>query len=306
MEEESTAGINTETETEIKIKHIVCSGGGLIGFSFYGVIREAHKKGLWKLEDIESMYGTSVGSIFSVLLSLNYDWETMDSFLIRRPWQNVFKFNMYSVLESFTKRGIFDIQTITDMLAPAFHGKDIPMNITMKEFYELTKIEIHIFATDLTKFEMVDISYKTHPEWKVVDAVYCSSSVPIIFSPHLIEDKCYCDGGLILNYPINVCLENEANPDEILGLNLAAFSDNDIIKIDKESSLLDYAIMLFNRLIKVVLKSNSSIHVTPIKHEFILKNPPLSIYDILNATSNIEERHRLINEGVNLVNSRYP
>ena len=109
-----------------------------------------------------------------------------------------------------------------------------------------------------------------------------------------------------MNYPINVCLENHANPDEILGLNLAAFSDKDIIKIDKESSLLDYAIMLFNRLIKVVLKSNSSIHVTPIKHEFTVKNPPLSIYDILNATSNIEERHRLINEGVNLVNSRYP
>ena len=299
METESIVENNKETQ----IKHIVCSGGGLIGYSFYGIIRETHKKGLWKLEDIESMYGTSVGSIFVVLMSLNYDWETMDSFLIRRPWQNVFKFNMYSVLESFTKRGIFDIQTIKDMLSPAFLGKDVPMNITMKEFYELTKIEIHIFVTELTSFEMVDISYKTHPDWKVVDAVYCSSSVPIIFSPHLVEDKCYCDGGLIINYPINVCLENGANPDEILGLNLAAFSDKDIIKINAESSLLDYAIMLFNMLIKMVLKSNSFLPIATIKHEFIVKNPPLSIYDILNFTSNIEERQRLIQVGVDLAKS---
>ena len=56
--------------SEPKIKHIVCSGGGATGFAFYGIIRETHKKGLWNFDDIETIYGTSVGSIFCFLFIL--------------------------------------------------------------------------------------------------------------------------------------------------------------------------------------------------------------------------------------------
>lgn len=122
---ENEIGSNTKLEAENKIKHIVCAGGGVTGFSYYGIIRECHKKGLWHLEDIESMYGTSVGSIFIILLSLNYDWETLDDFLIKRPWNNVFNFNIYSIFESFNKKGIFDIKSIRETFLPVFNGKEI-------------------------------------------------------------------------------------------------------------------------------------------------------------------------------------
>jgi hypothetical protein len=32
------------------IKHLVLSGGGVTGFTFYGILRETHRDGLWKLE----------------------------------------------------------------------------------------------------------------------------------------------------------------------------------------------------------------------------------------------------------------
>ena len=82
------------THPEI-IRHIVCSGGGVTGFSFYGILKECYARGIWKVENIQTIYGTSVGSIFAVILALNYDWQTMDDYLIKRPWQNVFKFNLY-------------------------------------------------------------------------------------------------------------------------------------------------------------------------------------------------------------------
>ena len=97
------------------IKHIVCSGGGVTGFSFYGMLKECYNRNMWKLENIETIYGTSIGSIFAVILALNYDWNTLDDYLIKRPWQNVFKFDLYSILDSLQKRGIFDKKTIQEL-----------------------------------------------------------------------------------------------------------------------------------------------------------------------------------------------
>jgi hypothetical protein len=42
-----------------KIKHIVMNGGGPAGLITYGAAKYLHKKGFWKLENIESIYGCS-------------------------------------------------------------------------------------------------------------------------------------------------------------------------------------------------------------------------------------------------------
>jgi predicted acylesterase/phospholipase RssA len=290
--------VENETKSEKKTKHIVCAGGGVTGFSYYGIIRECHKKGLWKLEDIESMYGTSVGSIFIIILALNYDWEILDDFLIKRPWNNVFNFNIYSIFESFNKKGIFDIKSIRETFLPLFNGKDISIDITMKELFELTKIDIHIYTTEMNKFTIEDISHETHPDWKVIDAVYCSCALPVIFAPFLINNNCYCDGGFLMNYPLIRCIENGANPDEIIGLNRTS-EKKEKPKLDSESTLLDYIIMLLNKLIKIISKYDK----IEIKHEFTVERPSVSLYDIYNATTSIEERINLIKLGSEMVSS---
>ena len=53
--------MDEQTGTEVKpekptIKHIVCSGGGLAGFAFYGAIKESHRQGIWQLENIQTIY----------------------------------------------------------------------------------------------------------------------------------------------------------------------------------------------------------------------------------------------------------
>lgn len=292
--------------TAHKIKHIVCSGGGVTGFAFYGVVQECHKQNLWKIEDIQSMYGTSVGSILSVILALNYDWETLDDFLIKRPWHNVFKFNMYTLFSSINKKGILDVKCIEETLLPLFSGKDISINITMKEFFEWSKIDIHIFTTELNTFDTIDISHTTHPDWRVVDAIYCSSALPIVFTPllNVDENTCYCDGGLMLNYPIQKCIDNGGNMDEILGITRA--SDPSIKPtIHPESNMFDYVMMLINKLIYVatdrhLLKDFSQL----ISNQYVVYSPAVSVYDIYNAASNMEERVRLIKLGTDLVQIR--
>lgn len=296
----------TTTEFPKKIKHIVCSGGGITGFTFYGILREANRAGMWNFDDIETFYGTSVGSVLSVMMSLNYDWQTMDDFLIKRPWNNVFSFNMYSLVDAISKRGLFDVKSIEETFLPLFNGKDISINITMLDFYELTKKELHIFICEINSLELIDISYKTHPDWRLMDAVYASSALPFIFSPLLQHDKCYCDGGLLLNYPLRICLENGHDPDEILGINRTSKQQNEtdssVVKnsIVESSTLFDYIMVIFNKIMKMVLKQN----VISIKNEYLVNSLPLSIYNMYHASINIDERIRLVKLGSDLITNQ--
>lgn len=295
--------METESENKLQnndvpiIKHIVISGGGIAGFSYYGALRESAKKGIWNINNIESIYGTSVGSILAVILALKYDWDTMDDYLIKRPWQNLYKFNIYSVLDAIKNRGIFDTKIIENTLLPLFSGKDIAIDITMKEFYDKTNIDLHIFTTEIHSFTRIDISHKTHPDWKVTDAVYCSSALPVLFSPYIIENKCYCDGGLLVNYPLSCCIENGVNPNEILGIT-RIHNDKSNLEIKSDSSLIDYVLVILYRSIERLL-------VTPIRDkiavEYTILSLRLSVYDIINTAASMEERLRLIELGVNHV-----
>lgn len=281
---------------EKMIRHVVISGGGLSGFTFYGALRELSKKNYWNLSNIKTIYGTSVGSLIAVLMVLGYDWQETDEYFIKRPLQNVFKLNMYSMFDCIQKKGIFDKKSIEDILSPLFAGKDIPIGITMKEFYDLNGIEIHSFATELNSFNLIDMSYKTHPDWRIVDVVYCSCSLPIIFTPLFYENKTYCDGGFLSNYPLKQCIDNGADPSEILGMYRLQEPGSES-SITQDSNILDYLITIMNNTIeKIIIYPNREI----IGIECCL--PSSMSFDIANnILHNAEERKRLIDLGGSFV-----
>jgi len=296
------------------IKHLVISGGGVSGFSAYGVLRESNKAGFWDFDNIKSIYGTSIGAILSVMMVLNYDWDILDDYFIKRPWNNIFKINMGSILNSFQNCGILNIKVIEEVFLPLFNGKDIPLSITISEFYELTNIELHIYGTEMTKFEYIDFNYKTFPEWRLLDAVYCSCCLPILFSPFSFNNKLYFDGGTFNNYPITHCLNNTSCPDEILGICNNIGTDNDKDKDNdkdndndkdkdnkstKPSTLFDYLLTLF---IKMLKRISSKSEIVSIKNEIKIDSKMISLYNIYYACSNIMERIRLIENGVNAWN----
>ena len=72
------------------IKHLVISSGGPAGFTMYGALRYLNKEGVWNINNIKTIYGTSVGTCIAIFLSLNYDWDTIDNFLLKRPWSKIY------------------------------------------------------------------------------------------------------------------------------------------------------------------------------------------------------------------------
>jgi predicted acylesterase/phospholipase RssA len=78
-----------------------------------------------------------------------------------------------------------------------------------------------------------------------------SSSLPGLFIPTIIDNCCYIDGGVLCNYPLNQCLRDHTNKDEILGIKLGVKdpcnNESDKfpnIEVTSDSSLLEYVICM--------------------------------------------------------------
>jgi predicted acylesterase/phospholipase RssA len=190
------------------IQHLVLSGGGEIGICFYGALRDAHHAHFWHIDNIRTMFSTSAGSLFSTVFALTkfVSWDLLDNFMKRRPWDQVFDINFNTILNSFANGGILGPRTVVDFLSPVLRAADLDVYCTMTQFYEKTGIELHYMCSNIDTFCLVDISYRTHPDWRVVDAVYSSCALPGLFRPICIEGTMYADGAIFCNFPVDQCI----------------------------------------------------------------------------------------------------
>ena len=281
-----------QEETVSIIKHLVCSGGGINGFIFYSLFKETNFKKLWDLKNIETYYGTSVGTIIGALLLLADSWEDIDNYFIHRPWEQVFKFDLPTLFNSIDSKGIYNIYHIQTILSPFILAKEQTINITMKQFYELTNVEFHCILTEVNSHTQIDISYKTHPEWKLLDAIYASCALPIIFSPLFKDDKCYADGSIITNCPIKESIQNGANPDEIMAI--YSITNNETTNtVNEESNMFDYVAKIMKRIIH--LRTD---HAYPeVKYTYKVPGLSTNINTIYELAKDKEKRIELLNTG---------
>jgi len=276
------------------IKHLVIPGGGPTGIKALGALQYLEQHGYWNINDIETMYATSAGAIITVLLCLKFDWETINDYIVKRPWNEAFQLSVNQIFEAYSKKGLFDKNVAEIFYKPFFKAKDISMEITMKEFYEFSKIEIHLFSLDINTFILEDVSHITHPDLQLLTAVQMSSAIPVLISPVCIEDKCYVDGGVICNYPINQCISRAENIDEIFGLrNKYTKKDENIVK--NESTILEYVMNFISRLVNSV---GSKFEEKEIPNELVYDTDLMTLANIQLTLSSKEERQRLIDFGI--------
>jgi predicted acylesterase/phospholipase RssA len=285
------------------IKHLVISGGGHSIFRTIGALNHLEQHGYWHTQDISSIYGTSAGAIFGAIICLKFDHSTIENYLLNRPWHEAFHIKVDQLLNAYAKKGVFDCTAVDLIFKPLLNAIDLPLFITMQSLYDFSNIELHVFTLEINKFEIVDISYKTHPELSLTSALAMSCAIPGIFSPFCDDTGCYIDGGLIANYPLNYCIDAGADPDEILGIKFSFNNEKENgLKeenvgpvINKDSNLLDFFLGLFGKLVRKVGTSNEQ----PTIHRELVCNATCMSYETLtSALSSVENRKQLFDEGV--------
>jgi predicted acylesterase/phospholipase RssA len=281
------------------IKHIVINGGGPTGLITYGVLKHLSLNHFFDINNIESIYGTSIGGIFAVILSLKYDWQTLDDYILKRPWEKIFKIHPEDFFNLFYSKGLFSFNIVEGFLGKLFEALDISLNITLKEFYEFTKIKHHFITVKADTLECVELSYKTFPDLPLIKALEMTTAFPIFCKPVFYEDICYIDGGLLNNYPVKNCLENEGcEKEEILGIK-NTYPIN-TININEKMNLLEYLQSIFGKIINRLqtLHNSECINIPNEVKCYCDKN--ITNYETwLNNLIEIDKRRELVDYGIN-------
>lgn len=285
------------------VKNLVISGGGIAGFTFYGALKQLQLNEIWHIDNIENIYATSVGTVIAVMLSLKYSWKELDDYILLRPWHRVFNFDFAMILNAIEKRGIFNSELMKELMKPLLLGKELDINVSLKEFYEKTSINIHFICTNLNSMSSVNISHKTHPDWKLVDAVYCSCSLPICFSPYSYENTYLCDGGFVDNYPIDICLNSGHKDYETIGIGFSVATtdakNSDIEMSTSNFNLFDYILTLIMNLIRKINMRNNNNSL----YKEVLFDPNASIFnEVYNTIKLKDTRIELMNIGIEKAN----
>tara|TARA_Y100000385_G_scaffold72688_2_gene73241 strand:+ start:1200 stop:2093 length:894 start_codon:yes stop_codon:yes gene_type:complete len=280
------------------IKHIVISGGGPTGFITYGAVRYLSKEKFWDLKNIETIYGSSIGALMGVVFSLGYDWEWLDDYFIKRPWDKVINITAKEILDSYSSKGIVNETFMIKCMEPLLTAKNLCTNITLMELYNINKIEIHLYSTNLNSsiLEKIDISYKTHPDLSVLKALSMSTAYPFVFQPIFEGNDCYVDGGILNNLPLNDCIkQTNCNKDEILVIKNYWIRNN--YTLTKESTIFDYLLALLKKMSRTL---DTETHQEEVKNTVhCLVNNLDGLPRWLEALCNEELRIELVEHGNN-------
>ena len=234
------------------IKHLVLSGGGPTGLITYGAVSHLAKKGFWHLNDIESIYGCSIGGYMGVVCTMGYNWEWLDDYFIKRPWEKLVASSAISLMDVFEEKGLVNEHFFTDAIIPLLHAKDLSEHITLAEFYAYNKIDIHLYSTNINAdiLEKIDISHSTHPSLTLIKALRMTMAFPLIFQPIYEDGGCYIDGGLLNNFPLNDCI-NRNHSDKDHRNEILAFKNiwaTNKYCINEKSSILDYFLLIMKKI----------------------------------------------------------
>lgn len=182
------------------IKNIVFSGGGIKIFIFAGCLKYLDKNNL--LDNLHGICGTSTGSIISTALSLGYNLSEITELLIKIDFNKFSNIKSEGILNFFENFGIDNTDEFERVFKIVIKAKTSNENITFKELYELTNKKLIIYCTNLNCMECEYFDYIKTPDFKIIDALIASISIPFLYSPKKINDIYYVDGALTNHYPI--------------------------------------------------------------------------------------------------------
>lgn len=278
------------------IEHMVVSGGGHNILAMFGAVAYLKKKKFIDINSLKTYDGTSAGALLGFILLLNLEDEEIDNYLMNRPWEKMFNISPSMMFKAFQSKGLFNVGLMEQILEPLTKTADLNINITFAEFFERTGVEFTVYTTELNSLKNVIISYKTHPDMRVIDGLFRSCAVPPLFSPVIENNECFFDGGVFANYPLDHFFERhpDINEKKIFAVKLLyQAGENDTI-LDS-STINEYLYCIIKKLIQhIVIHKETTMTVT---NELLIPSKGMSYETLKQTISSKEARFNLKKEG---------
>ena len=161
-------------------------GGGCSGFIFVGCLEYIHEN---KLLDLKNFYGCSIGSLIGCLYISGITPKNMLINFLKLDIVDIVNYNFNNL---FSENHIISNSLLDNLLGFLWEVND--ENITLGEFYNKYKVNVNIYATNISKNKYTNLSNVDYPEVKLKDALKASMTIPFLFKPVKINGDTYIDG----------------------------------------------------------------------------------------------------------------
>ena len=242
---------------EPKWRGISFEGGGIAGLAHVGVIKVLSDNTI--LPQLTHISGSSAGSIIATLVACRLSYETIKEISINIDY-NLFEdsswFIIKDIYELINNFGWNSGDAISKIFGDILEKHISNRLITFGEIREKYGTTLIITSTDINTESIVYYTPDSHPDMVVIDAVRQSSSIPLFYNPVLKDDHLYVDGGVLVNYPIQV-LYNYLNKEQVFGVKLLSDDDFSNKPYKLPTNITDYIM----KIIKILLNQAAKVHI---------------------------------------------
>ncbi len=184
-------------------KYLALRGGGVKLYGHVGGLLGLDEIGVYK--QFEGFSGTSCGSIIAGLCSLGYSPKEIKEIVFSYDLKKFEDKTLLSVLSSPFSMGICSGNYFLSVMKKTIKDKTGNENFTFNDLNNSGLPQLKVYATAVDRTNVLqEFSYEETPNYTLAEAIRCSMSIPGIYKPYKIDGQLYFDGGLALNYPINV------------------------------------------------------------------------------------------------------
>ena len=222
-----------------KIDTLVLSGGGIKCLSILGALSYLIETEI--IEDgfkgIKKIHYTSGSSIFTFPLLFGFNIGSAIEIFKDVDWSKIDLTEKISINNLFTNFGFTDTETYNYVLEVFLENKGIRKDITLKEVYEINKIELNFNVVNITKDKYESLNYINSPDLPIIKAIRMTSNIPILFKPIEYNGDLFVDGGLIENIKYEeLCKNKKSIGIDIIASDLANTDERE----DKKNEFKDF------------------------------------------------------------------
>tara|TARA_Y100000816_G_C26107466_1_gene589033 strand:- start:3516 stop:4367 length:852 start_codon:yes stop_codon:yes gene_type:complete len=269
---------------------LIFEGGGILGISYVGAIKYLNENNL--LFNVNKFGGSSAGSQFAALLSLEYTIDEIEDLLLNQKMEE-FKDGSFgfirNILRLITNYGYYKGEYLYNYFDKLIEKKLYKKNATFLDLYNYNSNILKITGTCLNTQTSEVFDYISTPDMPIAKAIQISSCFPYFFKPVVYNKKTYIDGGCLKNLPKNI-FDDDSDVDQCLVYELVGKNDDHNVEIN---NIIGYSLSIFNCIYLAANKcSMNADKVTLIQID-------TGNYNILDLSIKKEDKEILIKSGYN-------
>lgn len=192
--------------------HVVLGGGGIYGLTYIGALLELCNYNevvyaRWT-ESLRAVAGTSAGTVVGIMMVAGVNpWRMRDI---------VHKSGLSRVMDSMLDISLKQIKQIAQSNAVSSGEKvdDVARDLVLRltgssdttfgQFYETTHRNFVVVVTNGTTSMAEFWNHENKPNLQLWKAIRCSTCIPGVFAPPVIDGVAYFDGGVTCNLPCHL------------------------------------------------------------------------------------------------------